>query len=820
MEHVDGEDYARYVGRARAQDDRYRSAIPESTSTSSPGNRNIAAEPPALQGRFSTFEAQAREPPRPRVEFSDAFYPPGPPVHRIGGSVPDPDYSYRRYRESTYAEANEFMTGSQSQRRRLFETTGVPPPPIRAPPPMRFFDDDPLDDDEHPFYPPGPPAHRIGGSVPDPDYSYRRYRESTYAGANTPGYQSQRMRPHETTAVPSDPPVIGAPSPVESFDDDFSDDDGGLSDDDEDLINRKIAFHIGECDSILIQRDWDPVLLQVHLIALVEKYKVQDIEFSFQLAMLYRNKGKHEDAVRVLNDFKFDPRLTLSQNSMAYLLRMTANFHLKNVSAVSKDCRRIAQLLRKNSNNPDIKQIQNAANYYAGWCAGQNNNKADELYYNSLFNPKMDSPIVFFGSRPCPLKIFPLQSGSSLPADPGVQGSQAHTPSMITSKPPVPPPKVPPKAVPTSNLQPLIPSGSPLHSFSTYVHPQNKYVCEDQEKMYLEQVHSIRVLVGISTITIKTRKGKTTRQDPVNCCIAFQSQEQILQVIPHCIDTGRSSLAYRILSGYHEGRGSTSSTTVPVGRFYQIPYPPDAPYRPIECVQDAFQFLTLVKPLDPSFRVESERLRYKDGIKGLFTQLRKDIPQASKRVYEDALMVAITTHNFIAAVIIMSHMNSIGLDLQKFMLQGGLTGKKFDDLVKTPMTLVFIAGIQSNFDIQFPLIDPKDRMGQSYVKLFDCNSDKPNLFHVAAVYATKSATPLQFLLKEHGYQCKGNPDSVPCFNKLAVVPGYANKVTPMQILTTRQERLRVENIQQSERTEELGNLFTIMQRQLRDIQTS
>ncbi|RVD89333.1 uncharacterized protein DFL_000346 [Arthrobotrys flagrans] len=120
-------------------------------------------------------------------------------------------------------------------------------------------------------------------------------------------------------AIEAEPPSL-----VDSFDDEFSDD--------EDLIRNKIAYHKAERGKLLMQERSDPAILKVHLVALVEQYKVEDAKLDLHLAVLYSSDRLSEKVLQILKDFKFHPDLTPAENAMAYLVRAAAHCDLLDAS--------------------------------------------------------------------------------------------------------------------------------------------------------------------------------------------------------------------------------------------------------------------------------------------------------------------------------------------------------------------------------------------------------------------------------------------------------------------------------------------------------
>ncbi|KAK6495203.1 hypothetical protein TWF481_003229 [Arthrobotrys musiformis] len=635
----------------------------------------------------------------------------------------------------------------------------------------------------------------FGRDIKQPSREFGAERIPRY----TPGFKESKHDPQAAIIPPSAKAEPTPPTSANPFDDELSDD--------EDLISNKIAYHKAETEKFIRQERGDPGVLKVHLIALVEQYKVTDSKFNLHLATLYSLDGDNEKVSQVLKNFKFDTALTPAENAAAYLIRAVARCRLLDAPAAYKDCRRVTQISRNYSGNPDMKALENVANYYASWCSQQAKNTADELYYNSLYSSTIGPPILRFGDMRYQLELVSSGSQSSSRNNKSTTPQTNSDVSKATST-------NPPATIPLKSLAPsshLLTSANstllklPSSPLSPYIfldrRPQFATPLSERDEKYLWAMFSIEVSRPHSTLRgifrIKrsedpySRPKNNTNPKPLETqtCIKFRSQSQILDVLYNCIKSDEMSLAYVIISGYHL---DDSNFKFPMGFAYTIQYPESAPYHPWQYVQKYFQFLALLNPPETDLKNESiaTKLLHRVRLLNLGLWDHVDLPLPTKlQLAFDSIALALS-QNVVPALAMMLNLpiNNKGMDISKKIgIRGRCRnfGDSFQALTETPIALLTILESQTPFELpnclrtlrHGGLLDNKLKEGD----FFDCNGG-PSLFHLVAAYATTSITPFLFLLDFHC--CKKPSKKLSCLTRAAAVDGYGN-VTPSQVLKRR-----------------------------------
>ncbi|KAK6347561.1 hypothetical protein TWF718_005399 [Orbilia javanica] len=600
---------------------------------------------------------------------------------------------------------------------------------------------------------------------------------SENTGIDSPRGSKSQDRKHPRGIENVFTPGTSPSSTICSSDDEISDD--------EELVSRKIAYHRAEREKLIMQTDSDPATLSIHLIALVEQYKVKDTKLDLHLAVLYHSNCENQKILAILKDFKHNSDLTPSENAMAYLVRAAARCELPDASSACKDCLRVAQIARKYSSYPDIQQFENIANYYAGWCARQAENKADELYYNYLYDPSIGPPVVKFGKIAYRFNMKPLKPNNARKDEEPESEAGALSKTTSRSSPiPILPTTPPSSSSGTSEL--------PITTVCPHIFLDRKHELSKNDERYLTRVFSISV-----TKPQQPKKPMELMQVESGTCdprppefrsyINFHSQAEILEVLVGCIEAGQVPLAFKILLGRHQKSIDNYSRDFPVGFGYKIPYPKGAPHRPHEYVLSRFQFLALLRPNEADFKVNARVTRLLTGVQDLYAQLWKDtkVPHFLKvKDYYDAMILALSAQNVIPAVA-MLHTPEKDMDLSSIISNTDPFGQSVEALSATPFGLFTILESQTPFDLPIPLqIMRRGRPDDDTAtgpELFNCSVEGPNLFHLAAKYTTTSVKPLEFFIQVH--KCKSPPWSL-CSARVAAVGGYG-EVTPLETVRLR-----------------------------------
>ncbi|KAF3921518.1 hypothetical protein AA313_de0200803 [Arthrobotrys entomopaga] len=171
--------------------------------------------------------------------------------------------------------------------------------------------------------------------------------------------------------------------------------DSDISDDDDDDL--RIAFHKQEIKRILETAPFDKELLKFHLNTLVERYRAfSDFHVVLLMATLYlaENESSIHQCKNLLSNFKASTANSPADNIAGYMLRSIAAFRLQEYPSAYKDCRRVMALIKKSGSIDAIDHWTNHAAAIACFSAAKMGNKADELYYRSIYKADLPPPVL------------------------------------------------------------------------------------------------------------------------------------------------------------------------------------------------------------------------------------------------------------------------------------------------------------------------------------------------------------------------------------------------------------------------------------------
>ncbi|KAK6518988.1 hypothetical protein TWF281_003679 [Arthrobotrys megalospora] len=243
---------------------------------------------------------------------------------------------------------------------------------------------------------------------------------------------------------------------------------------------------------------------------------------------------------------------------MAYLVRAFAYSRLLNLSAATEDCHRVRRVAKRYIHYPDIGRFTNAANYYLSWCASKAGNKADELYYQSEYNPEIFEPFIQMGTLTFYLdsdtddsETITEREDLQLQCQPELEASTASEPtselppaytSLATEGLAIAS-QIPEKSsLSKEPTPPLSPDSLPL---SPHVYIKGRYDIfrgNNGRK-------SFEAEFGVPVKLIRNALGSSEDTDNYYACLEFESQSQILNALLIYMESDRTWLACLILNG-------------------------------------------------------------------------------------------------------------------------------------------------------------------------------------------------------------------------------------------------------------------------------
>ncbi|KAF3931852.1 hypothetical protein ABW19_dt0205268 [Dactylella cylindrospora] len=376
---------------------------------------------------------------------------------------------------------------------------------------------------------------------------------------------------------------------------DFDDDD--LSDND-DEVESKVLFHKSEIERLISTLPIDKDLLQIHLVALLETYKIRELKYILYLATLYLQNGQPEVYMELLKDFKFDNSFGATENLTAYLLRAKAAYNLDDYPSAYKDSQRVLSLAKKYGKTADTDRYVNCASGIASICAARMNRKADELYYGSMHRDTMAAPAIFMGQE---VTFISMEPKANPPV--AIEPEPATQPSLRSITPP-PYPESPRDE--TSLFRASTIGSASIHGHAydevdrTQTGPSEEMNMEFTE-VFLEDSPILKtsheaLLVNNFGVRISRQQSPREEAAPYGqgtqaLCLKFKSSKDVINAMAFAVSSSHEGLATRLVKyGYHYLHGQQYD----VGFGNKIPHPRWFPGRYIDTIYNRFHLVSML----------------------------------------------------------------------------------------------------------------------------------------------------------------------------------------------------------------------------------